>query len=85
MLLLLQLLLELRVLNGVVAEVEPFGEVNGVAHPLGEVSVADLALLAAVLVLDQLFEVVVVKVLLLAEVAQDVLDRDVAVVVSVQR
>jgi hypothetical protein len=50
----------LRVLDGVVAEVEPLGHMNGIPYPLREVCVPYHAFLARVLVHDYLLEVVVV-------------------------
>ena len=50
----------LRVLDGVMAEVEPLGHMNGITYPLREVCVPYHAFLARVLVHDYLLEVVVV-------------------------
>jgi hypothetical protein len=50
----------LGVLDGVMAEVEPLGHMNGIPYPLREVCVPDHAFLARVLVHDYLLEVVVI-------------------------
>jgi len=50
----------LRVLDGVMAEVEPLGHMNGIPYPLRKVCVTNHAFLARVLVHYYLLEVVVV-------------------------
>ena len=57
---------------------------DGVSEPLGEVRVIDAALLAGIVVYHELQEIVVVQLSLVAKVLQDVLYRDVTVVVCVQ-
>ena len=66
------------------AEVEPFGLMNRIPNPFGEVCVPNHAFLPRVLVHHNLLEVVVVdKALLLRKVTQDVLNCYEAVVILV--
>ena len=58
---------------------------NAVPDPLGEISVTDLSLLFGVFVLYQLFQIIVVQILLLPEVSQNVLHCYVPVIVGVKR
>ena len=54
-LVLLQVLVKLRVFNGIVSKVKSFALVNAVSYPFGEISVTYHSLLSGILVFDELF------------------------------
>ena len=82
-LLVFQVLVQLRVLYGIVAEVETFGEVNRSTKPLGKVRIAQVAPTIIRPRVDQLLQVLIVEVGVIAEVFQYVLESDVAIVITV--
>ena len=82
-LLVLQMLIQQRILHGIVAEVETFRKMNRRTQPLGKVRIAQIAAPVIRPRIYQFLQILIVEIGVIAKVFQDVFECDVAIVITI--